>query len=187
MTVALIGVGGHGRDILEIMRRHNVTPVLYDDGDPAFLSTEDCTIPAYLGMNNPQARMDVWKRLPVQAPPRPLIDVDARVGTNCWVERGAILAGGVRLVRDVNVGMHSHLNYNVSATRTEIGGFCTIAPSVTICGDVVIGDRVFIGAGATICNLVTIGDDVVIGAGAVITPNSHVPAGRRVIGVWGHG
>ena len=46
---------------------------------------------------------------------------------------------------------------------------------------VVIGDRVFVGAGAIVQMGVTIGDEAVIGAGAVVTKN--VPARAIVAGV----
>ena len=46
---------------------------------------------------------------------------------------------------------------------------------------VVIGDRVFIGAGAVVNMGVTIGDEAVIGAGAVVTRD--VPARAVVVGV----
>lgn len=163
------------------MERASIVPVLYDDGDNVFPPSTECTIPAYLGMNDPQARADLAKRLNLLQPP-PLLDRDAHKGTGCWIGYGSVLAADVRLVRDVVIGNHTHLNYQVSATRTHIGDFTTIAPGVTICGDVWIGDRVFVGAGATVCNLISIGDGAVIGAGSTVI--GDVPAGARVMGVW---
>ncbi len=183
--VALIGVGGHGRDILAIMDRLDIVPVLYDDGDNAFPSSENCTQPAYLGVNNSQQRADLAKRLDLLIPP-PLIDIDARIGRRgCWLDPGVVLAGGVRLVRDVTIGKHTHVNWGVGMTRCTIGDFTTVCPGADIGGDVQIGSRVLIGMGAKVCNLVTIGDDAVIAAGAVVLPGSHVPAGKHVHGEWG--
>jgi acetyltransferase-like isoleucine patch superfamily enzyme len=49
-----------------------------------------------------------------------------------------------------------------------------------LCGCVIIGDNVFVGAGATVLPRLQIGKDSTIGAGAVVTKN--VPAGATVVG-----
>jgi maltose O-acetyltransferase len=78
----------------------------------------------------------------------------------------------------------------------EIGDDVTLAPNVHILahdastkrtlnyskiGRVIIGSRVFIGAGATILPNVNIGSDVIIGAGSVVTkniPENSIAAGN---------
>lgn len=148
----LIGDGGHARDILATLddRYWGVSAHhLEDDIDPY---TE-----YIIGINDPQLRYKIaqefgWDDLPWRHP-------HSYVGPECsW-------------------GPGTHINYAVSMTRTRIGHHTTIAPGVTICGDVTIGDRVFIGAGATIINLITIGDDAYIRAGSVVTRD--VAAGER--------
>ena len=96
-----------------------------------------------------------------------------------------MIAPNAVLLRDVWLGRHVHVNYGSSMTRCKVGAFTTIAPGVTICGDVEIGEAVFIGAGAVICNLLKIGDGAIVAAGAVVTED--VPAGATVKGVPARG
>ena len=53
----------------------------------------------------------------------------------------------------------------------KIGDFTHIAPNVTLCGNVTIGNNCFIGAGAIIIQGVTIGNNVTVGAGSIVLKN----------------
>jgi maltose O-acetyltransferase len=105
------------------------------------------------------------------------------------------------------IGGHSLLGaqcYLDAAGEVRIGDHCLIGPRVMVLTSdhpsghdglpqkrpvgrpVVVGDRVWIGAGVVICPGVTVGDDVVLAAGAVVTTDcaprgvyAGVPA-RRV-------
>lgn len=154
----LIGDGGHARDIWETLpkvERDRYDPGIFwptgwkqiahsDDfvGDTSFI----------LGINDPQIRSQLAAGMEqFHGPDEPWIHPDAFIGPDCeW-------------------GHGTHVNYGVTMTRTTIGHHTTIAPGVTICGDVTIGDRVFIGAGAIIVNLTTVPDDTFIKAGTVWT------------------
>lgn len=94
--------------------------------------------------------------------------VRSRVASEMGVQDLSWIHPDARLYNNVDIGHGTHVNYGVEMTRTKVGIHTTIAPGVTICGDVAIGDRVFIGAGAIITNLITISDDAIIGAGAVV-------------------
>jgi acetyltransferase-like isoleucine patch superfamily enzyme len=84
---------------------------------------------------------------------------------------GLTIGAGCDISTGAQVYTHSSAKRCVSGRRFDV---VERAP-------VVIGDRVFIGAGAIIQMGVTIGDEAVIGAGAVVTKD--VPAGAIVAGV----
>lgn len=94
----------------------------------------------------------------------------------------------------LQIGEHCFFNTNVSITcmqKVTIGNYCKFGNNLVIVdndhnytekntdgrnkeiseyikGDIVIGDRVWVGANSVILKGVTIGDDAVIGAGSVV-------------------
>ena len=178
----IVGAGGHGHDLQAIAERLCLPSRLVDD-DSWFESPVPTGAHLYaLGVNSPTVRERLDLRFTRKAwAPKELVDPSALVGPGCVIGSGAVVAPNVVLLRDVLVGRHAHLNYGVQATRASFGDYCTVAPGVTVCGDVTIGARSFVGAGATVLNLVSVGEDVTVGAGAVVTRD--VPSGATVVGV----
>jgi sugar O-acyltransferase (sialic acid O-acetyltransferase NeuD family) len=173
--VTLIGTGSHSRDIQAIAaRRGQQLRVVEGDDFDAY-----CNDLILVGINDPRTRRLVAQRWGGWA--MPLIDPSAICGPCVDIGFGCVVAPNAVLLRDVSLDGHVHINYGTTMTRCSVGAFTTIAPGVTICGDVEIGEAVFIGAGATICNLLKIGDGATIAAGAVVIHD--VPAGETVRGV----
>lgn len=175
MTVFILGNGGHGRDLADIAKAAGVVPSMHDDdpqrGRPL---PGDCSY--LIGVADPQAR--AARDYPGNQPysiRHPSVIGFASSGF------GAVIGAGTIIGPDVTVGHHTHIGAGCTLTRTTIGDYCQLAPSVAVAGDVTIGDRVFVGIGARIANLVTIGDDATIGAGAVVIHD--VPAGSTVVGI----
>jgi acetyltransferase-like isoleucine patch superfamily enzyme len=156
MDVVIFGNGGHGQDIAE-----DIGGARFRDDDPDLNTAVAGDTVQIIGVNNPQTRRELAKRMTIQ-------------GRGVWVHQTAIIS------QSVTVGAHTHINAGVFATRATIGDFVTVGPNATICGDVTIGDGCMIGAGAVIKNLVTIGDNVTVGAGAVVV--ADVPDGQTVVG-----
>lgn len=143
MSPTLIGDGGHARDIMATLDTRIWRQIPHHEGFDPYAD------PYILGINDPNTRAKIasgYLRNDLS-----WIHPNAYIGPDCEIDLG------------------THINYGVTMTRTIIGHHCTIAPGVTICGDVTIGDRVFIGAGATIVNLTRIPDDTFIKAGTVWT------------------
>lgn len=156
MTV-IIGDGGHARDIAALTHPE---PELVDyhthwDGKSDYI----------IGINDPHIRAHVSAELGGPG-----------INHGVWMHPDA-------KVWESQIGQGVHVNYGARMVRTRVGGFTTISPGVTICGDVVIGRRCLIGAGATIADRVIIGDDCTIGAGACVLPATIIATGQTWVGV----
>lgn len=170
----IVGAGGHARDIASwtglATIEHHLTA--------AWLPPR----PMVIGVNDPQTRANIAELLGGLGwtGAGPLVHPTAYIG-DARLADGTVVSPLCSLTTRVTVGRHAHVGAGSHLTRCAIGDFTTIAPGVTVCGDVSIGDRCLIGAGATVKNLVTIGDDVTVGAGAVVV--CDIPDGVTVRGV----
>jgi len=101
------------------------------------------------------------------------------IGDGTWIGAFTLIdgSGGLTIGSGCDISSGVHIYTHSSAKRCVSG---RRYPEVDR-APVVIGDRVFIGAGAIINMGVTIGDEAVVGAGAVVT--SDVPARTVVAGV----
>jgi sugar O-acyltransferase (sialic acid O-acetyltransferase NeuD family) len=175
MVPVIIGAGGHAKDIHAWTGRTMIAhheQALQRDPEPMII-----------GINDPKTRAAVaeelerngWYAADQQLHPT------AYRGRCCHLGDGVVVGPLSSLLTEVSLGRHVHIGAGCHLTRCTVGAFTTIAPGVTVCGDVGIGRRCMIGAGATIKNLVTIGDDVTVGAGAVVV--CDIPNGMTVKGV----
>lgn len=183
----LLGYGSHGKDIATIWGRSQPGKELrlYDD-DPkkGVLPLKEAKRHVIIGVNDPAKRREMAEMYTTAfGAPKAIVDPSVILGSDVHLARGVVIAPFCLLLDRVDIGQHTHINYGVHMTRTVIGVYTTIAPDVTICGDVEIGDEVLIGAGAVICDRVKIGNRVTIGAGAVVLPQSVVPGGETWIGI----
>lgn len=104
------------------------------------------------------------------------LNVEAVVHPTAFVCPTASLGAGTQVLAhslvaaDANVGEGCIINHLASADHEcVLGSGVHLAPGVTLCGCVTVGDNVLIGAGATVLPRVSIGDDTIVGGGAVVT------------------
>lgn len=173
--IHIVGNGGHGADLAEVVRAAGLTPSMHDDdlgrGSPL---PGDCSF--LIGVADPKTREA--RDAPGNTPEgvwHPSVIGHAASGF------GVVVAAGVTIGPGVTLGRHTHIGAGCTLTRTRIGNYCQVGPGVDVAGDVIVGDRCFVGVGAKVANLVTIGDDVTVGAGAVVLHD--VPPGSTVAGV----
>ena len=104
-----------------------------------------------------------------------LTSMNSIIGANVLIGEGSIVCHGSILTADIVTGKFFQMNiHSYVGHDCHIGDFVTLAPRVSINGNVVIGDNVYIGTGAIIRNgsprnKIVVGSNSVIGMGAVVT------------------
>ena len=129
-------------------------------------------------------------------------------GIYCNYGKGCIFKNGVFADEDTIIGNYNFIGRFTTITNAKIGNYCSIAPFVTIgpgehdlnsvstserinaykenrksliCGDIIIGNDVWIGTNVVVLRNVHVGDGAVLAAGAVV--NKDVPPYAIVGGV----
>jgi UDP-3-O-[3-hydroxymyristoyl] glucosamine N-acyltransferase len=181
-AVAILGAGGHGRDIAAICRAGGDPVEFYDDHLDGFKATNKATGRYLIGVNNPNTRrlmaaerIDVVNRDHATHAIHPTADYPSLY----WWPNGLVVGARTCIGPEVTFGEHVHIGAGCTLTRTTVGAYTTIGPGVNIAGDVKIGEGVLVGVGAVVSNLITIGDGAVVGAGAVVVRD--VAAGETVV------
>ena len=103
-----------------------------------------------------------------------------------WVKigEGTIICAGSILTTQIEIGNFSIINLACTVGHdVKIGNFTTLSPGTHISGNVSIGNECFFGTGAVTVQQVEIGDNSVIGAGAVVSKS--IPSFSLVVGVPG--
>lgn len=201
--LVIIGAGGHGRELLDIVQAMNDEDPVYeflgflDDtgGVEAVLARrgtevlggisdlESIEAEFLIGIGSGQDRRAIaeragsWGRHAAIA-----IHPAATLGSDVSLGEGCVIAAGARLTTNVRLGRHVHLNTNSTVAHDcRLGDYVTVAPGANVAGRAIIGEGVFIGAGAVVRDRVVIGAGSTVGAGAVAVKD--VSESVTVIGV----
>ncbi|HEX5475296.1 MAG TPA: acetyltransferase [Vicinamibacterales bacterium] len=203
MKILVIGAGGHGQVVADIIRaaRHRGRPidlVGFLDDDPALhgRTCVDCTVlgpvdflqavphdAAIVAVGDNDRRALVFQRLAAEGEllaiaihPSSFLSEDVQVAPGVMVCAGAIVNTGSQIGRGVILNTACTVDHH-----STIGDFAHVAPGVHMGGEVTVGERAFIGIGATVLPRISIGAGSTVGAGAVVTRD--VPSGVTVMGV----
>ena len=197
MKVLVIGAGGHGQIVADILRASaqcdrtlEFIGFLDDDrrgGRPDVLGplsavrdvAHDAVIVA-IGDNEMRARITVrlaadGERFATVRHPAAIVSAGVEAGDGSMFCAGAIACTAATIGRGVILNTASSVDHHC-----RVGDFVHIAPGARIGGEVTIGDRALIGIGAVVLPRVSIGHDAVVGAGAVVTRD--VPPYATVVG-----
>jgi sugar O-acyltransferase (sialic acid O-acetyltransferase NeuD family) len=191
--LVIVGAGGHGREVLGLVRAVNAAapaPVWHvvgfaDDGDldaeavgrldrlDTFVS---CRVDAVGSLSTPPpmavvalglaaARREVTDRLLAQgvALAPALVHPAATVGPDVRLDPGVVVAAGSHITTNVDLG---------AGVQVNVG--CTISH------DVVVGPHATLSPGVRLTGGVEVGPDVFFGVGAVVGPRVSIGAGARV-------
>jgi UDP-perosamine 4-acetyltransferase len=202
MQIVIIGAGGHGRVVLEIIRAAaSHEPAGFVDADPALAGQIIGGLPV-LGQANMLGKLrqrgvggaivaigdNRARQRYLELVQEHELEVITAVHPSAVVSPSAVLAAGVVVCAMAVVGTEARVGegtiINTAAVvdhECVIGRFAHIAPAAVLAGRVRVGERAFIGLGARVIPCLSIAEDATVGAGAVVTRD--VPPGVTVVGV----
>lgn len=199
MKVAIIGAGGHGKvvaDVVLVCGSHDVLGFL--DDAPTLLGRTilgrpvlgpihrwqalgvEALIPA-IGDN--RSRCSVFRCVAEAGAviahavhPRAIVAGSATIGAGTVVMAGAIVNAEADVAEDVIINTGAIVEHDCG-----IGAHVHVAPAACLAGGVMVGEGSFVGMGARVLPGVRIGAWCIIGAGAVVTRD--LPDRAKVAGV----
>jgi len=202
MNVLLLGAGGHGQVVADVIRAQatageDVRFLGYCDdradtlraslgneilGTLADSGTIQCdALIVAIGDNLVRSRIfehatQSGARMTVAKHPSAIVARDAHVN------HGSMICAGVVINTHAVIGANSIINTAASVDHhCRVGNHVHVAPGVRLGGDVEIGEGALIGIGAVVLPGKTIGAWAIVGAGAVVIDD--VPPNTTVVGV----
>ena len=179
----LYGAGGHGRVIVDIIRRLGwEIGVIYDDDEGLTSLDSIPVVPAkyldvsqalLLAIGDNYTRHTICERLQHEDLLYPvLIDPSAIVSGKALIDRGTVVMQGAVIQAGTKIGEHCIVNTGAVVDHdVKISDFVHVAPNATVCGGVEIGEETLIGAGTCVIPGVKIGARCIVGAGSVVVDN----------------
>ncbi len=188
--VVILGAGGHGRVVLDILlqtRHHEIIGFLDSnadiqgrriDGVPVLGGISDLEDIAQsvgidgviIAIGDNGTRRGLARR--IEQAGIPLISAvhpSATIAHNATIGRNVVIAAGVVVCANCQIGDSVILNTGcIIDHQTMIGEGSHICPGVRIAGRVKVEPGVFVGIGATVIPKVTLGCESIIGAGTVV-------------------
>lgn len=194
MRVALIGAGGHSREVADLIvacgheivgfydnsasgdHRPTGLPIVHDlgalDADAVTIAVGDTT-----------ARADLFATIvagdhavATLVHPSACVSGYAQIGDGTQVMQNAVVNSAALVGQNVILNVGCFIAHDC-----VVKSHSHIAPGALMSGGSSVGERCLIGAGSILLPGVKVGDGAVVGAGAVVTHD--VPAGQSVAGV----
>lgn len=209
VDIAIVGCGGHGREIHGIVEAINDAEVrprwrvvgFVDDSptevnlkrvrqlDVPYLGPVDL-LPelaphthVVVGIGDPRVRRLVARRVAEHRLPfATLVHPDATLGRDLLSGEGLVAFAGVRVTTNVRLGRHVHLNQNVTIGHDcVLDDYVSVNPLAAVSGECHLESGVLIGTTSAVLQRLRVGADATVGAGACVVRD--VPAGAVVKGV----
>jgi sugar O-acyltransferase (sialic acid O-acetyltransferase NeuD family) len=190
--IVIVGAGGHGREILQLIRDINAAAPTWDcagflvdagfDTPPAvaglpvlgdlgwLAANPDAAVVVAVGA--PSARKRLVRRIrALGGNPFPvLVHPRAWIGAGVELGAGSVVCAGVMLTTDIRLGEHVHVNVGCTLAHDDVlEDFVTLAPGVHLAGKVLLREGAELGVGSAVIPGAQVGAWALVGAGAVVT------------------
>jgi sugar O-acyltransferase (sialic acid O-acetyltransferase NeuD family) len=185
MKKALIGYGGHAREVMAQMGLKLTCFV-----DDQYVRHEDNTVPLSLfnpdeyvvmiAISDPKVRFDISQKLPKETQYFTFIHPSVLLMGNVEIGEGSFIGANSILTTDIKLGKHSILNRgNHIGHDSIIGDYFSAMPGAIVSGNVTIYDCVYLGTNSSIKEKLT------IVSGCTIGLNSGVVKDLKYSGTYG--
>lgn len=184
----IIGAGGHGSVIAEIIELNEFSITSFIDQDTSLTQNLNFDvihvfptklITAVVAIGNNLLRKKIANTYCYNY--LTLIHPKTCISKRTHIGLGTVVIGGATININASIGKHVIINTNASVGHDcAIGDYVHIAPNVALAGNVTVGEGTHIGIGATVIQGVKIGKWCVIGAGAAVIKD--VLDGDMVVG-----
>ena len=171
MKKALIGNGGHAREVISQMRT-NLTRFVDDEywtgGDSDLLPLSKFDPSEYVVMvavANSVDRKHIVSKLPHSTQYFSFVHPTSLIlNSNVEIGEGSFIGAYSILTTDIKIGKHSILNRSSQIGHDcRIGDFLSMMPGSIISGNVTVGDLFYIGTNSSIKEKIKITDKVTVG------------------------
>ena len=202
MDIVIIGAGGHGKVVLDILRAAGRDkPIGFVDADLSLAGTSVSGLPvlgpanmlpklrqqkvrgAIIAIGDCRTRLQFADLLREQGfelmnaiHPTASISPSASLGVNVVVAAQAAICVEASIADSVIINTAAVVDH-----ECIVGQGAHICPGAHLAGRVRVGARAFVGLGANVLQCLSIGDDATIGAGAGVI--ADVPARATAVGV----
>lgn len=176
MKKALIGFGGHAREVMSQMGLK--LPCYVDDKyvDENSLPISELNFDEYevmVAVGDSKSRMDIVNKLPKNVKYFSFIHPTSLImSDNIEIGVGSFVGAYTILTNNIKIGNHSILNRgNQIGHDCIVGDFFSAMPNSVVSGNVTIGNNVYLGTNSTIIEKLSVCSDVTIGANGVVVKN----------------
>ena len=175
--VIIIGAGGHGRVVADIVKLNGDEVIGYIDdnktgtvngcevlGTNQDIGKFDCYYFAAIGDNTTRQKImqkDVKWYTAIH--PSAVVAEDVKISCGVVVMANAVVNSGSTVGRGAIINTAATVDHD-----NIIEDFVHLSPGVHLAGTVTVKERTWVGIGAIVVNNVTICSDAMIGAGAVV-------------------
>ena len=191
--IVIVGAGGHSLVCAEIAKLVGYKNIIFLDDSPNALvdvsgTTENLPLfidkyDIFVAIGDNSVRESFIKKiislngtLATLVHPKSVVSETAEIGVGTVVMAGTVINPKVVVGKGVIVNTCSSVDHN-----SHLKNYCHISVGAHLAGNVVIGERTFVGAGSTVINNIKIHSDTIIGAGAVVV--SEIEEKGTFIGV----
>jgi len=179
MKKALIGFGGHAREVMAQMGKDLVCFV--DDeyvveGTKSISEFDQKKYKVMIAIANPEIRKQILSKLPKNTKFFSWIHPTSLVLNNVEIGEGSFIGAYSILTTNIKIGNHCILNrMNQIGHDCIIGDFFSAMPGSIVSGNVNIQDSVYLGNNSSIRENLTIHKDTIIGMNASVIKDITEP------------
>jgi sugar O-acyltransferase (sialic acid O-acetyltransferase NeuD family) len=201
--IVIVGAGGFGREVLDIIEATNrVAPTwdflgFLDDGEPDEellarrgakhlgptdrLADIDAQYVIGVGSGEVRARIDA-QATSFGRQAATIIHPAAIFGSDIEVGEGSVVCALACLTTNVRLGRHLQINLGCTVGHDAVlEDYVTLFPGASISGNVTLGEGTSVGTRAAVLPGINVGAGASLGAGAVVV--GSVLSGMTVVGV----